>query len=421
MGPFGVFMDLNRFVRSFVLVAVLIGVAVGGFSWAVAARTPPKVEKKAEPTVTARTVALRRETRRPVLFLIGRVEARDYATMNAPIEADVQRIAAREGEYFRQGERLVEMDLRELELNAAAQAARVAEIAAQSESVVRNRAADESRLAETERQVELAERDYARNQSLFEKKVLSLRQLEQSEQTRLARQSELTAMSNAVADYETQQRRLDAQRAVAEANLEQMRLLMNRAELRAPFAGRVARVHAAVGARPARGTPLLEIFNPARLRLRVAIAQRYAAAVKGGALFAEVDDADGGRITLAFAGLEPRVEAGNSSLEAFFSLPRGDWVLGAVHDVVVALPPVTAVAAAPVDAIYNDRFVYRVNAESRAESVGCARVGLTRGDAAGEVLALVDCPALADGDAVVADQLPNLLSGVLLNIIDADG
>lgn len=406
---------MKPYVRSALLIAGLVGIAAAGVTIALEARTPPKVEKRAEPVLSVRTAELALQTQRPALFLIGRVEGRDYATLSAPMEAEVLEIAAREGDYFRKGVSLLKIDRRELQYTAAAQQAQLDELGAQLESVRRNRRADRQRLAEARRLLELAKNDHARNQSLYGEKVLPLRQLEQSEQALLARQSEFIAMENQVADYDTQQRRLEAQIGSAAAQLSQTQLLIERARLRAPFAGRVAKVHTSVGARPPRGAPLMDIFNPAQLRLRVAVAQRYAALVKSGDVRAIIAR-PAGDLVLPYVGIEPRVGEGNSSIDTFFTLAAGDWVLGAVHDVVLELPPVAEAVSAPIDAIYNDRFVYRLNAESRAEAVACERLGLTR-HAQQQINVLLRCPTLQPSDKIVIDQLPSLLEGVLLKVI----
>ena len=410
---------MQKFIRSAVLIAILIGVAVLGVTTALKARTPPKIEKRAEPTLLVRTVSPVRQTRRPALFLIGKVEAEDQATLTAPIEADVLDIAVREGDYFPKNKSLVQIDTRDLRYTTIAQQAQIDELQAQLNSIQRNRNADRQRRDEMARLLELAEKDYARNQHLFEEKVLPLKQLEQSEQALRARQSEFTVIANQVADYDTQQQRVEAQMAATEAQQAQTRLLIERARLRAPFAGRVIKVHTAVGARTPRGAALIEIFDPAQLRLRVAVAQRYAAAVKQGEVQTIIEH-NGAAVTLAYTGIEPRVETGDSSINTFFGLPSGDWLLGAVYDVVVELPPIEEVIALPIEAIYNDRFIYRVNDELRAEAVSCERIGLTAGNGKKNVQVLMRCRDLRDNARVVADQLPNLLDGVLLKVIESD-
>ena len=125
-----------------------------------------------------------------------------------------------------------------------------------------------------------------------------------------------------------------------------------------------------------RGARLCWIFliRP-RLRLRVAVPQRYIGAVRGDR---EIDAILEGRgLTLSFAGLEPRVERGNSSIDVFFSLPWGDWVLGSVHDLVLELPPVESFVA-PTTRFITIIFCNRVNGEGRAQAVECERLGLAR-------------------------------------------
>ena len=58
--------------------------------------------------------------------------------------------------------------------------------------------------------------------------------------------------------------------------------------------------------------------------------------------------------------MEPRVAAGNSGLDVFFRLPKGNWVLGATHKVEVLLPEREDLIAVPASAIYGDNRVYRI-------------------------------------------------------------
>ena len=63
--------------------------------------------------------------------------------------------------------------------------------------------------------------------------------------------------------------------------------------------------------------------------------------------------------------------------------------------------------------------MYRVNGEGRAQAVECERLGLARLDE--RVGVLLDCPELGAAEAaeIVVDQLPNLLDGVKLKIVDS--
>ena len=101
--------------------------------------------------------------------------------------------------------------------------------------------------------------------------------------------------------------------------MEQTRLLIERAKMLAPFAGRVAKVHAARGQRATPGEKLMEIYDPAYLRLRTSLPQRFAAlANKDMHALLNVDTA----VTAAFSGMEPRVAAATADWMFFFACPK---------------------------------------------------------------------------------------------------
>ena len=401
-------------MRSLLLIVGLIGVAVGGVFWALSARVPPKVEKRAEPVLAVRAFFPQTAQNAPALFLIGNVEALDYAALTSPIEADVSRIRAREGEFFKAGKRLLELDTQDLVLTEKRQQAGLAQLKINLLALSRNRANDERRLQEMRRLLQLAEKNYEREQTLQSRGVASAAQAEAAEQAVLQRRLEADALANQVADYATQRLNLESSIEAEEARLQQTRHLLSRAAMRAPFGGRVAKVRAAEGARVAPGAPLLDIFNPNKMRLRVAIPQRHMGAIKSRAGARALLTEGGKQLTLKLSGLEPRIEAGDSSVNTFFNLPGGDWIFGAVRDVTVELPPVSAVAA-PADALYKDQFMYRINAESRAEALRCQTLGRARRD--NRVDVLLNCPDLRAGDKVIANHLPGLIGGVKVSVV----
>ena len=402
-------------MRSALIIIVLISVAIGGVMLAVSSRQPPKVEKRAEPVLAVKTLHPQFGEYAPVLFLIGKIEARDYVTLTAPAEADILKINFYEGDFFRANQQLLLFDNRDLILTAKQQQANLTQLQTNLTALTRNRINDKKRLQETERLLQLAEIDHKRNQSLMAQGVISDVQLETTQKALLRQRLEKTAVANAVADYDTQLQSVQAGILAAKAALSQTQLLIDRAEMPAPFTGRVVRVHTAVGARPARGTPLFDIFDPSNLRLRVAMPQRHVAAVKAQEnLFAILSD-NTTTLTLSAAGLEPHIETGNSGINTFFNLPAGDWIPGALYDVAVQLPKIDAIPI-PADALYNDKFIYRINADNRAESLNCEPRGWVQND--GRLDVLTTCPLLQPTDSIIANHLPNLLSGVKVTVVN---
>ena len=377
-------------------------------------KTPQTVEVKNKKT-TALAVRAHEVSvigRRPLLFLIGKVEAPDYAVLTAPVEAAVLKLPLVEGDYFPAGRQLLRFDLREQQQAIKQQEAASKEIRLNIVAIARNRAADNRRLQDMRRLTELAEKNYKRSESLLAADVVTRAAVERDEQIFRAKRQELESLQNRVADYLTQKKSLEARLQGTEAKVEQTRLLIERAKMLAPFAGRVAKVHAARGQRATPGEKLMEIYDPAYLRLRTSLPQRFAAlANKDMHALLNVDTA----VTAAFSGMEPRVAAGNSGLDVFFRLPKGNWVLGATHKVEVLLPEREDLIAVPASAIYGDNRVYRINKDNRVESHSCTRFGLGRLN--GQAAELLRCPNLIDGDIIVANQLPILVDTSPVRIV----
>ena len=116
--------------------------------------------------------------RRPSILLVGEVEARDYAALTAPVEAEVLAVSFREGETFDKNARLLRLDLREQQLQARARRTELEGIGLQLRGLEQDRAADSERLRENQRLLELAERDYDRNLTLQAKNLVTRKQLE---------------------------------------------------------------------------------------------------------------------------------------------------------------------------------------------------------------------------------------------------
>lgn len=373
----------------------------------------PKVEQR-EPVFAVRAVVAEPGARRPAVLLVGEVEARDYAALNAPVEAEVLEIPVREGESFSKDSRLLILDLREQQLDVRSRRAAMDGIRLQLETLSRNREADRTRLAETKNLLDIAERDLQRNLDLQEDGVVSQRSIETSEQTAGQRRLEYVALQNQVDNYDIDRESLERQLESARAGLAQAALLVERGELRAPFAGKVAKVHASAGARPARGTPLIEIFNPRGIRLRALTPNRYAADLAGGDVRARLQT--GGKTwDLSVSNVSPRAAEGQGGVEAFFDLPEGAWVLGATYEFELQLPPVDGAMTVPFDAVYAGGRIYFVDDEDRARGVNCDRIGISR--ESGSEHAVLRCPGIKAGDRIIATQLPGLAEGAKIQVL----
>ena len=108
----------------------------------VKSKPEPQQTEVRESVFAVRTVTAQITAARPSVLLVGEVEARDYTTLTAPVEAEVLAIAAREGEQVAKNARLLRLDLREQQLAAKSQRAAVENVRLQLSALQRNRAAD---------------------------------------------------------------------------------------------------------------------------------------------------------------------------------------------------------------------------------------------------------------------------------------
>lgn len=406
---------MPAWLRSFVVAVLLLLAAAAAMMYAVSSREQSKPAEDVETITAVRAISVSPGPRRPLLFLPGEVRARDYAVLTSPLSADVLSVAVVEGDYVAADTRLLYFDLRELDLTRSRQKADITEIELQLDALRRDQKADADNLQDTARLLQLAEKNYLRNKELLGGGAVSEVQTESSEQAYRQRKLEYARMQNQLANYETREKTAQAQMARAKAQLAQTDLLVERARVLSPFAGRIARIHTAAGQRPAAGAALMEIFNPEKMRLVIALPQRHAADADG-ALRAVLRRGDA-LITLAFDGIEPRVDDGGS-IDAFFALPPdGGWVVGATHEVRLELPPLDNLIAVPVDAIYNDDRIYRIGDDGRANAEFCRRAGLGL-DGDDDTSALLHCPGLAGESRIVANQLPQLANRAKVEVIE---
>jgi RND family efflux transporter MFP subunit len=208
------------------------------------------------------------------------------------------------------------------------------------------------------------------------------------------------------------------QQQVAEASLAQARAevaiagqALARTQVRAPFAGRVAKRFPDPGAMLAPGVPLFTLVDDSVFEFRASVASKDWAKVKAGAAAELAIDALGGaRVEGRIARVEPLVDERSRSFRVVVEVPgRADLVGGLFARAVVRVGVVPGALVVPPSALVRD-----------GSDPTSAEVFVVRGGKAEKVrLALgVETPdgvqvtsGLAAGDAVVLDPPTALASG----------
>ena len=288
----------------------------------------------------------------PTVHATGLVRARDAADLAAAVAGRLQWIAE-PGTAVAAGAVVARLDVRELSLARAEQAARV------------NRAS--VNLKSLERELE-----------------------------------RLRASGTAVSRFNVDQ--AQSNRDLAAADLEVARALLaqtdeqlTRSRITAPFAGVVSDRVRRAGEEVARGEVLARLVNPDELEIRLFVPLRHVRAIAPGHVVNVTSDQK--RFTAAVSRIVPAGDPRSQSFEVLVKAPPVDGLLAPGNTVEVELP-----LGAPQRklAVHRDAlviraeglYVYRVNAEQRAE-----RVAVKAGIADGSWLAVDG--ALKSGDQVI--------------------
>ena len=214
---------------------------------------------------------------------------------------------------------------------------------------------------------------------------------------------------------------------VADAGLAQARAeaaisgqQLSRTQVRAPFAGRVARRFPDPGSMLAPGAPLFTLVDDSTLEFKAPVPSRDLAKVKlGAAVELGIDALPGARVSGRIARIEPLVDERSRSFQVVVEVPgRADLVGGLFARASVRVGQVDGALVVPPAALVREgsdplsaaAFVVR---QGKAE-----KVAVTIGVEAPDRIQVSS--GLAAGDAVVLDPPTTLASGAPVDVQNGD-
>jgi RND family efflux transporter MFP subunit len=257
----------------------------------------------------------------------------------------------------------------------------------------------------------------AEQEALLERARINIRQLE----SQLGRQKEL-ASSSLVSEFELEQTEANRDLAVSDANIIQVRIrqiddLLQRADVRAPFPGVVISRSRRAGEEVARGEVLGQLTDIRNLEVRAFVPLKHLPrTVAGDSIGIFATDASH---TGTIRSLVPTGDVRSQTFEARIDLPSdatGNWTVGQLVSVAIPIRARQLVLAVPRDALVlrqNGSFVFRINAENKAE-----QVEVEIGDSAGDLVAVSG--DLTEGDRVAIRGAENLQPGSEVKIMLSD-
>ncbi len=324
--------------------------------------------------VSVRTAAVETRDLDETLVLAGTLRPRAQVQLVAEVQARLVRVVRDEGARVAAGEVLAVLDATDYRLSNERARAALA-------------------VAEANRSHALAEKERADS---------------------LLKTGGITAKDNLSAEVALQVAQASVAQVKAEAAIAAQQL--SRTEIRAPFAGRVAKRHADPGAMLASGTPVFTFVDDAALEFRAPVpSAHYGKAKVGARVLVQVDALGDRPVEGRLARVAPLVEERTRSFEVTVEVPgRAELVGGLFARAVVRIGTVPGALVVPPAALQRDgseagvaqAFVVKDGkAERRSLTLGVEtadRVQVTAGLAAGDTVVLDPPVALASGAPVEA-------------------
>ena len=406
--------------RLFPLIILAIGVL--GFLALKMTRPEPAEVSASERSWRVSIQAVEPGPHTPLLPLYGQVVAPEQLNITATLAGRIDARPVSEGELVQEGDLLVALDDADIQPVLAQAEAQVADLKAQLQSErVRNR--NDVEAIENERAIrDNAARQLERTRSLVKRNLASRENLEAATDA-LAR-AELTVgnRQRAIDEHPSRLESLKAKLAQAEANLATIERDASRARITAPFAGVVTGVQVAPGDLVARNAPLLSLYPSQNLELRARVPAMFRSELLQA--LAEGDEliATGNHGTHRFKLERFAGTADPAGTEAILTLKGSGGGLrpGELLPVDLQRPERKNTVAIPFSALYGADSVYLMTDEQRMQRVRVERIGEARADN-GERWLLVSGEALTPGAKLITTHLPNAITGLKVEPVDAAG
>ena len=405
-----------RFLTRFLLPMAIIAASVYGFMQLKNSRPKAPAKPVSEQVWGVSSHLVELQDISPEVTLYGAIEASETVQLSSTVNAFVNQVSVGRGDRVSKGQKIIELDDRELRLTLAQRKASLEDAKTLINTEVNSHQTNQKALLIEQQLQAINQKNFDRQQQLVAQKVAPTSRLEDA--TRALQQQQLSILNrkNTIANYPNRIARLKSQVTQNQILLQFAELDLERTKILAPFDGRILSVDTAAGNRVRNGDLVVKLYNTQNLEVRSQIPARYLPMMQND------NSAEGLEASIFHQGktyglkldrLSAEASASQGGIDAFFSLSGGQEIeVGRNLQVKVKLPTQANVAALPALAIYGQSRVYRI-IDQRLEAVDIVRVGDWTSPS-GEQLTLVRSAELRSGDQVLTTQLPNAVTGLLV-------
>ncbi|MDC9720181.1 MAG: HlyD family efflux transporter periplasmic adaptor subunit [Gammaproteobacteria bacterium] len=407
---------LPSFITKVLLPIAIIAAAITSFIYLKESKPEVPAKPIAEQVFGVSSHLVKLQNISPEITVYGAVEARQTVQLSATVNAFVNAVNVGRGDRVSQGQLLVQLDDRELHLTIAQRRASLQDVEARITSEINSNKTNQQALIIEQKLQAINQTNLERQQQLVTQNLAPSSRLEDASRAFQQQQLSLLNRKNTIADHPNRMAQLQTQMTQSEIQLEFALLDLQRTHITAPFKGRVLSVDTASGNRVRNGDRVVKLYNTQSLEVRSQIPARYLPMMQttqsSHSLSASIFH-NGSRHHLIFDRLSAEASASQGGIDAFFSLEEGQNIeVGRNLQIHLKLPEETNVAALPALAIYGQNRIYRI-VDERLQAVTIQRIGDWTSPT-GQRLTLVRSAQLNNGDQVLITQLPNAVTGLLV-------
>lgn len=361
----------------------------------------------------------------PVIDLYGTVTTSSQATLTSAILADVSSVKAKAGDSVNNLETLIQLDDREARITEQQALAQYHEAAAALSLEKAAQATERSTLQQEQAVMNRAEESLARVKGLHKRGLASQANLDAAKDALSRAEQTFNARDLAVQQQDAKLKARDASVSRSKAALERTTLDRMRAKVKAPFDAYVVNIAVAAGDRVSPGQPLATVYARNDIEIKAQIPNRHLPIVrKATDRASEAGRSHLGLQAYAFDGGKPIANARLSRLarnagqtsggvEAWFELDKHTLELGRHVQLRLHLPKVDGAIAINSDTLYGLNHIFKIDADSRLKRIEVEVLGNWY-DRSGKQMILVKPNNLATGEKILAVQLPNAATGMLV-------
>jgi membrane fusion protein, multidrug efflux system len=259
------------------------------------------------PAVAVSTVTAATETRPSIYEATGTVRARTSAVISAKLMGYVRAVKVQTGDRVRQGQLLVTLDTRDLDVSSRrAEAAREEVRTAVPEA--------DSAVAAAKANLDLAQVTFGRMQDLFQKKSISNQEFDESS-------AKLKAAQAAYEMARARRVQLNSKLAQVDQEVRSTEVARSYADVLAPFAGVVVSKSVDPGSLALPGVPLLTIEREGAYRLEASVEESRLAAIRIGQPVSVTLDSVDRTLDARVSEIVPAVDAASRAYTVKIDLP----------------------------------------------------------------------------------------------------